>query len=165
MEIWKQIPGFESYEVSDSGRVRSLLTGRILRPHCRKRDGYYQVVLQKDLKPYTRKVHRLVALAFLAQTGPMVNHKNEIKTDNRVSNLEWCDKKYNNTYGTVRDRIRKSLGRRVAQTTIEGDVLRTFDSIQQAAMQTGINYRHIQSICKNPGGVRKTAGGFIWKYA
>ena len=113
-EIWKDIEGYEGlYEVSSYGRVRSLgqfvnhnyggyayRKGRLLKPGLGSR-GYLSVTLSKNgiQKQYT--VHRLVAQAFIENPDnlPQVNHKDEDRTNNNVTNLEWCDAKYNVNYG------------------------------------------------------------------
>lgn len=115
-EIWKSIQGYEElYEVSNLGNVRSLdrviksrhngttiRKGRVLTPFYEEKKGYYQVRLSKNGKNKTFRIHRLVALAFLENPFNYtdVNHKDEVKTNNKVNNLEWCTRKYNNNYGT-----------------------------------------------------------------
>ncbi len=111
MEIWKTIPGYEAYEVSNHGRVKSHYSkrDRILKPmtNAGKYNGYLCVSLF-DSKGRMRKVkvHRLVAEAFIPNPNgyAFINHKDEDKTNNNVGNLEWCTKLYNNTYGTARQR-------------------------------------------------------------
>lgn len=109
-EIWKSIDGYENYEISNLGNVRSLnwnRTGRsqIIKPGMTK--GYLRVCLSKSGKVKMFGVHRLVAEAFLPNPGnlPEVNHRNEIKTDNRADNLEWCSAQYNSNFGTRNKRI------------------------------------------------------------
>ena len=118
-ELWRPIEGYEGlYEVSSYGRVRSLdryvktcyeayklQKGKILNPG-KDKDGYLQVSLHCNGKQHQRKIHRLVAQAFIENFDnlPMINHKDEDKTNNRVDNLEWCTAKYNANYGTARIR-------------------------------------------------------------
>ena len=108
MEEWRAVPGYEGlYEVSNKGNVRNVRRNTLLRLPKNKY-GYIQVGLYKNGIRTEFKVHRLVAQAFIPNPDglPQVNHKNEVKTDNNVDNLEWCTAKYNNNYGTARIRSR-----------------------------------------------------------
>lgn len=118
-EQWRDIDGYDgAYQVSDLGRVRSLKFGktRVLRAY-KNRYGYLKVFLWKDGKRYNIYVHRLVAQAFIPNNDDAkneINHINELKSDNRASNLEWCDRRYNNTYNGLRYRRRHPNYRRNA---------------------------------------------------
>lgn len=155
-EIWKDAPGFPGYQVSDAGRVRSFY--RVLAPDSVK--GYYRVRLYRNGRVYRIYIHRLVAMAFVPNPDvlPQINHKNEIKTDNSAENLEWCTAKYNNAYGTGRERAAKSRSKAVCQYTTGGILVATYDKIKDAREKYG---SHIFSVL---AGKRKTAGGFVWKY-
>ena len=89
-EIWKDIEEFPSYQASDLGRIRNKNTGFIKNVYY-DNDGYVKVTLVKNKRSYRKTVHRLVAEAFLGGEHPglQVNHKNGIKDDNRLINLEW----------------------------------------------------------------------------
>ena len=155
-EIWKNAPDFPGYQVSNAGRVCS--KGRILRVDNVK--GYDRVRLYRDKHVVRMLVHRLVALAFIPNPDglPQINHKNEIKTDNRAENLEWCTAQYNNAYGTGRERAAKSRSKAIGQYTTDGTLVATYDRIKDAREKYG---SHIFSVL---AGRCKTAGGFVWKY-
>ncbi len=104
-EEWKPIKGFDGYLISNFGRVWSdKQKKRFMKPHDTGR--YYMVGLYIKNKAYQKSVHRLVAEAFIPNPNnyPQVNHKDEVKTNNRADNLEWCTSKYNNNYGTAKQR-------------------------------------------------------------
>ena len=177
-EIWKPIKGYEGfYEVSDLGRVRSLprmLTDskgrrhpvpmKMLKMHDRK--GYDSVTLQDMGRKAIMSVHRLVAMAFIPNPDnlPAVNHRDENPRNNHVDNLEWCTIQYNTNYGNG---IAKQIAsmtyktREVEQLSINGEHIAYFKSLSEASKATGADKSLIMRVCK---GIKKTAGGFIWKY-
>ena len=138
-EEWRTIPTFEKYEASNLGRVRHKKTGRILRPN-RNEKGYRHVVLyRKDKRDkHTVGVHRAVALAWLPTDDytMTVNHKDENKENNCVSNLEWLKNAENICY---------SQGRKVM--CIENGVV--YNSINEASRITGISVATIKRSCSN----------------
>lgn len=104
-EVWKPIPGYEGlYEVSSEGRVWSVKRKKIIKTSINVRTGYAYVSLCNQ----TKALHRIVLSSFYENPNPEintdVNHKNEVKTDNRLINLEWCNRKYNINYGTGKER-------------------------------------------------------------
>ena len=184
MENWKDIKGYEGlYQVSDCGRIKSLardvysLNGklayhtkeRILVPFL-DRGGYQYVNLSKNGRVKKESVHRLVAMAFLPnpENKPQINHKNEIKIDNFVENLEWCTSVYNNNYGTrnsrmIQNRRSYKLGNHPqAKPVFCVELNKTFDCAIRAEKELGICASSISQVCK---GKLKTTGGFHWKYA
>ena len=166
METWKPIEGYEGlYEVSDLGRVKSLKFGqeKILK---QQKDGwgYLQVNLCKDGHTKTLRVHRLVAEAFIQNPNNLetINHKDEVKTNNAATNLEWMSVKDNNNYGTRNKRITESLSKQVQMfDKYTGELLATFPSTREAEMITGIAHQNISKCCL---GKRKSVGGYIWRY-
>ena len=173
IEIWKKVAVCNNYEVSNMGRVRSLLSAnkKILKPFRRGKkhfDGngnYLAVKLTLDDK--TSKdfaVHRLVAMSFLPnpQNLPQVNHKDGIRNDNRVENLEWCDASFNvwHCYHILKNNIGSS--KEISQYTKDGEFIRNYDSSYQAGRITKTDHSSILAVCRKR---RKSAGGFIWRYA
>ena len=142
------------------GNVFSLVTKKVLKQFYR--GNYLKVGLWKDGKIHNESVHRLVALAFIDNPDhlPQVNHRNEIKTDNRVVNLEWCDAKYNSNYGTGKERNVETLKMPVA-AILNGEIVKKYDSISEASKDTGVP---TTNICKVLKGKRISAGGYQWMY-
>ena len=106
MEEWRAVPGYEGlYEVSNKGNVRNVRRNTLLRL-TKTNYGYIRIGLCKNRIKTSLSVHRLVAETFIPNPDnlPMINHKDEDKTNNRVENLEWCDAKYNINFGTARIR-------------------------------------------------------------
>ena len=124
IEEWRPIEGYEGlYEVSNTGQVRSVdryvidslghrrfYKSKIL-SLLKGEYGYIQVNLYCNGKNKKCLVHRLVIEAFLPNPDnlPEVNHLDEDKTNNRVDNLEWCDRKYNLSYGSRQERYRNTM--------------------------------------------------------
>lgn len=177
MEIWKDIPDYPKYQVSNMGNVRSLdymHTGEIKNLCFDIVNGYSIVLLYNDEGRKSKKVHRLVAEAFIPNPDnlPMINHKDENPGNNVVSNLEWCDAKYNNNYGTSRERMSEKLrgkkrpdvaerfSQKVLQFTLDGKLVKEWPSAMECS-RNGFNQGHITECC---GGKRKKHKGFIWKY-
>lgn len=165
VEIWRDIEGYHDYQVSNLGRVKSLKYGKekILRG-CKDSDGYLLINLWKDGKKKSYKIHRLVASAFLDNPNnlPEVNHIDEDKTNNCVSNLEWCSGEYNFNYGTRIERITKANSIPIFQFTKQSEFIRKWGSTKDIERELGIAHSNISSCCK---GKMKTCGGYKWGYA
>jgi len=113
-EIWKPILNYENfYLASSAGRIRSLernikhyrggkslYKGKIFERSSASKHGYIYVPLHKDGINKQFSVHRLIAQTFIPNPDnkPYINHKNGIKTDNRIENLEWCTASENNKH-------------------------------------------------------------------
>ena len=165
-EIWKDIEGFEGhYQVSNTGKVRSIKFNKIkeLKPYKEtKRCGYMSVYLRLPGQKYTKKVHRLVAEAFIPNPNgfPEVNHIDENKENNCVENLEWCTGEYNLCYGTRLKRISESKKMKVAQYSLNGELLKVFNSQGEAAEKTNSTQGGISDCIR---GRIKTHNGYVWK--
>ena len=153
-EIWKEV-GY-GYSVSNYGNVRNK-KGKILKP---KNNRGYRFVTIKDKNHF---IHRLVATAFCENPYNLneINHKNEIKHDNRAFNLEWCTHKYNCNYGTRNDRLKKNNNVAVVQYTLSGEYVAEYSSMHIAADKTNTDVGHICACCK---GTRTYTNGFKWSY-
>ena len=93
---------------------------------------------------------------------PQVNHKDENKLNDCVSNLEWCDSKYNMNYGTAPQRRGEKKRIPVDQFTLDGEFVKRWSCTSAAEKEIGVDHSHIARCCK---GKLKTTGGYIWKYS
>lgn len=171
-EIWRIYPEFNFIEVSNLGRVRSkdryvpsknggkrLARGHVLKQY-RERGGYMRVKFKVNGETKSILVHRAVAICYIPNPDnlPEVNHIDNNRTNNTVSNLEWCTRQYNQDYkknfGTSPAQIQ---GRPVFAVNLKtGKVLR-FETQSEAARQLGIPSSNINMVIK---GKMNTAGGY-----
>lgn len=179
-EIYKDIEGYEGlYQVSNLGRIKSLsrfqsTTERILKPVINSR-GYSVVTLSKNNIHKIFSISRLVAGLFIAnpENKPEVNHISGIKSDNSISNLEWCNSS-ENQFHAFKTGLQKptkpwlgksgknhNRSKQVNQFTKSGIYLKSFENAKNAELLTGINHSGISDVCR---GISKTAGGFVWRY-
>lgn len=183
VEVWEDVVGFEGiYQVSSMGRIRSLnrltadgrkVKGRIKKLKRNNR-GYVTVSLWKDNKESTRLVHRLVAESFILNESCLeqVNHIDEDKNNNAVSNLEWCSNGYNFNHGTRAERttghknyINRERptyeGKRVKATCTKTGLVIYLENMHKGR-DYGFDFRSISSVCR---GKQKTHRGFEFEYA
>ena len=149
-ETWKKIKEYGGkYSVSNLGRIRNNSTNKELKT-CINDYGYNVVQLCKQGQPQTHLVHRLVAKAFIPNNKelPQINHKDEVKTNNNVNNLEWCTAKYNKRYSSAKP----IMG-------VKYDVIIALPSLTDC---TRLGFKpSALSVAANNGG---RAYGFTWTY-
>lgn len=183
MEEFRDLDSY--YSVSNTGKVKSKRSGKLMSVHTDSRGrGYKYVTLSYDGTKRSFQVHRLVALLFVPNPNnyPCVNHKDENPSNNNVSNLEWYSYSYNLSYGTKihREHITKKLKnsknapKAVIQMDLEGNYINEFPSANEAARTLNLVNSHIidccnHKICQNSKGYTwtvQTVGGFkfSWKF-
>ena len=161
VETFVKIEGFENYEVSNLGKVRNIKSGRILKPHL-NHNGYLKHHLYKHNKLKELFLHRIIAIAFIDnhEEKPCVNHIDENKLNNDLSNLEWCTVRENLIHGTRTKRVAEKNFKKVIQLDLNDNVLNEFESMRQAERETGVSVGNISSCCN---GKTKSAGGYKWR--
>lgn len=166
IENWKVIAEYPNYAVSDQGRVKSLNYHNEGREQILKlkktNDGYLQVQLYKDGKRKYKYLHRLVYETWKGEIpeNMQVNHIDEDKSNNRLSNLNLMTPKENTNWATGIERRAKANSKKVLQYTLSGELVNTWKSTHEAG-RNGYNYQSVSACCL---GKIKTHGGYLWKY-
>lgn len=167
-EFWDDIPGYEGlYQASTYGRIKSIprngTKGCIIKQVITS-NGYYRTKLSKNNVTKNHFVHRLIAITFIPNYNnkETINHKDENKLSNLVSNLEWLSLKENINYGTHNKRTALGESLPVIQLDYNGNIIKKYTSITDVY---NLNGYHISNICSCCRGKIKTAYGYIWKYA
>ena len=171
-EIWKDIEGYEGlYQVSNLGRVTSfdsidklgrIRKGRVLKG-IKDVKGYLLVKLYKNSIVYTKRLHRLVAETFIpnSENKPQVNHIDENKANNIVSNLEWMTAKENINHGTRNERMSRTQSIPIIATNIKTGESQEFYGTAECARQLALHHGNITSVLK---GNRNHTDGYTFKY-
>lgn len=169
-EIWKDVKNYEGiYQVSNYGRIKVLRRmkkvgiknnsyvlqkEKILKQFINN-DNYCYVTLYKDGRKKSKRVHRLVAEAFLNNKDKqknVINHIDKNPCNNRTDNLEYCTQFYNARY---------SLAKKVKQLSLNGKLIKIWDSTMDIEREMGISNVCISYVCNKK---HKTAGGYKWEY-
>ena len=161
-EIWKDIPGYSCYQASNLGNIRNK-NGHILKATANSK-GYLNVCLRKDGESRTIKVHRLVYEAFNGPIpeGMQVNHIDENKQNNTLSNLNLMSPSENTNWGSRNDRVCKMFGKWVIKLSLKNEILHFYPSTKKAAKENGLRSNTISECCN---GKRKSYGGYTWKFS
>lgn len=175
-EIWKNIPEYEGYyQASDLGRIKNVKTNKILKLYQNKRNKYIQSSLCKNGVCRVLRTHRLIAKTFLKNPNnyPCINHIDGDKTNNKVTNLEWCTQKHNvkeawrmglckpseNQKKAARKFCQTKKIKKVAQYNKKNELIKIWKSQKEASIKTNISKTAINN---NVVGLSKSAGGYIW---
>jgi len=175
----KNIKGFEEYySITKDGRVYSKRSEKFLKLNYKK-NGYVYIELNVGNKASNHRVHRLVALTFIdnPENKEYVNHKDGNKSNNHVSNLEWCTASENNLHMYSELKVNNHfktnhpfkglkgknnpLSRKVIQLSKNLEQIKIWDCIADIERAGVARASDVSRVCKNK---RKTTAGYIWKY-
>lgn len=167
-EIWKSISGYDDiYQISSFGRIRSKCgkaDGQyVIRKNRISGKGYPSITLHHQGERKYFFIHRLVAEAFIPNPKelPQINHKDGNKRNNCVENLEWCTNSENMNH-CYENRLTKRA-RPVLQFDKDGTFIKRWDSSAEISRFYNVkNNGYISDVCN---GKRKTAYGYVWKFA
>lgn len=178
VEVWRDIVGFNGYQVSNLGNIRSLNYNgtknvQVLKPSLSGPNrGYKSISMQVADKVVRRNVHRLVAKAFIPNPKnlPEINHIDEDGTNNKVNNLEWCDRKYNLNYGNRTQKFSDSKSIPILQLNLDGTLVKEWKSQAEICNQLKIDGGSL-SHCLHGYRIKKgkkypvySYYGYKWKY-
>lgn len=166
---WFEINGTDRYLISKQGMLLNKTTGRISRG-SKTTQGYYELRITDSMRKttYRRLVHLIMADRWLTKPDGdyVVDHINNIKTDNELNNLQYVTRAYNASKGQAM-RDASCTKKRVAQYTLEGNLVKIHSSVKEACIALGVNSRSplISYACKGKCSTNNcnTAYGYVWK--
>lgn len=160
-EIWKSVSSFPKYEVSTFGRVRHIKNG--IRKAYHDAAGYARISCSKNGRVSYFKIHQAVAIAFIHNPfgKKNINHKDGVKSNNRLDNLEWCTHQENDLHAKNNGLLRPPLGERCHQAKLNtASVLKIKELIRCGVSNTKIALMF--SVQKEA--VRRIKVGRTWKH-
>lgn len=185
IEVWKDVVGYEGiYKVSNLGKIKSLTRSVFCKKKARvfngkimslqdNRRGYMTVLLRINGKEKRKYVHRLVCESFLNNTEnyKQVNHKDGIRNNNNLNNLEYCTASYNakHSYSNL-NRVRPHIGKTyelsfnskpIIQYDLNMNFINRYSCSKEASEKTNTHYTCISMVLNKK---RKKANNFIWIY-
>lgn len=190
-EEWKNIEGYDFYEISNFGQVRikehkdacnRIQKTKIRKPRKSNLGHLYVILYSHKTKSYKLHfIHRLVALAFVPNPNklPIINHKDCCPSNNRADNLEWCNYSYNNTYkdaiakrnasrlksnpnGECWKKTAEAKKKPILQYDVNGNLIAEYPSATDASLiNKKFKRENIGLVLR---GKTKTAYGYVWKY-
>lgn len=176
-EVWKTVDDYPNYMVSNFGNVKNQ-RGHLLNQQVSNM-GYMLVHLSKNGKVKWRSVHRLVALAFIPNPDklPIINHKDENPKNNKVDNLEWCTRSYNERYNNKPQRMMNTKRKRgiplLPQSAVDGHIKALSKSV--ICIETGERFKSATSAARSLGLTKdcvahaikynRRSGGYHWRWA
>ena len=170
-EVFKDIPNYEGlYRVSNLGNIYNVVK-KEKNPDYNNGNGYMFSVLYKDKTRKQMYVHRLVAISFIPNpfNKSQINHKDFVKNNNVLTNLEWCTPRENNLHRykyypsklSGRGGENHHNNKKVGKFNLKGRFICAYPSITIASKETNSNLSTVSMCCNN---TRKTSNNFIWRY-
>ena len=154
------INNFENYAISNYGNIKNVKNNKLLKP-SKNTNGYLEYTFCQNGIKKTFRIHRLVGLYFIPNPNnkPYINHKNGIKTDNHVDNLEWCTAKENDNHARMTG-LKNQNKPILAEELSTGNKI-VFNSVSEAGALLGINKGTISKVLHNK---RNQVHGYTFRF-
>lgn len=156
-EEWKHHESY--YYISNMGRAYSTFSNKLLKPSLDNSTGYYRI----NIKGKAIRIHQLVARLFIHNDNlekDCIDHRNNIKTDNRANNLQWLTRG-ENTKKADEDGLHSSNRKEIIEIDSDEKIIRRWESVSQCSRETGLSRASIRRVCV---GVQKHTSNRIFQY-